>query len=409
MVTTAQKPQNLIMEASLQEGNTEKRVYGLDIMRALAVLLVVFGHMLQHSKPPDWLAHFGRLGISGVEIFFVLSGFLIGGIIIDLIKKGKFQTASDLLRFWSRRWLRTLPLYYLFFFIYLRFDWTGPSQLSEHLDYLFFFQNFAWRAPDFFLLSWSLTIEEYFYLLFPFVFFLLHKATRNPVSSLKVAIGIFLLGPLALKLICTPYHGWDDFNFHLRMVTVMRLDSLMYGVAAVFIKNYYPTLWSAVKKWTALWVVLAAAASYYIYANIPGLTGQPYSRLIQTFLFPALSLSIALLLPAFDSIRHSRHLYVKDFITYISTVSYSLYLGHILVITLVSNALILTPYGQQAIEAHPERLYPIYLAFIMLLAPVTYYGWELPFMKLRDQKKRVTAPSSLDLDLAPVGVRHRQI
>jgi peptidoglycan/LPS O-acetylase OafA/YrhL len=366
---------------------SSKRIFGLDIMRALAVFLVVFGHMLQHAKPPDWLGHFGRLGILGVEIFFVLSGFLIGGIIVDLINKGKFAQPADLLAFWTRRWLRTLPLYYLFLFIYLKFDWNGATRLVDHLEFLVFLQNFAWRPPDFFLLSWSLTIEEYFYFLFPILFYLLLRICRDPVKSLKIAVVVFMLVPLLLKAGRTPYPGWDEFNFNLRMVCMVRLDSLMYGVAAVLVKQYYPRLWSSIKRLTPLWIVLLLAISAYIYINLPGLCDSSAARIIQSLLFPAISLSVALLLPLFDGVRDSKNLYLKDLITYISTISYSMYLSHILVITEINQALSSLPHGMETIEPFPQCLYLLYTVFILAAAPVTYYLWERPFMRLRDRRR----------------------
>ncbi len=356
-------------------------------MRTVAISLVVFGHMLQHSKPPDWFAHLGRLGILGVEIFFVLSGFLIGGIIVELIKKEKFSTPQDIFSFWSRRWLRTLPLYYLFLFIYLRFDWTGATTLSKHMEFLVFLQNFYWRPPDFFLLSWSLTIEEYFYLLFPIVYFLLFCFLKKPVKSLLGTMVVFLIFPLILKFARAPYPGWDEFNFNIRMVTLVRLDSLMYGVAAVFSKHYYPALWSAIKKFSLLWFMILFAVSLYIYIDLPGLCTSTWARLIQTLIFPVCSLSVALLMPFFDSITTIRSLYLKDVITYISKISYSMYLSHILVITEVNQWLAITPHGTEAVEREPGCLYAIYFAFIIAIAPITYHFWELPFMRLRDIRR----------------------
>src|SRR5436190_15587708 len=93
-----------------------KRVYGLDILRAVAILLVVLIHgtaligespigMFTYLKIPD-----------GVNLFFVLSGYLIGTILSKHITTEKF-TLKPLLNFWQRRWFRTLPNYYLFLLI----------------------------------------------------------------------------------------------------------------------------------------------------------------------------------------------------------------------------------------------------------------------------------------------------
>src|SRR5689334_3382371 len=88
----------------------EKRVYGLDILRAAAILFVV----ILHGK--NVLPHAGRdflqlFVFDGVTIFFVLSGFLIGGVLIKILEK-QTATFKTLLNFWQRRWFRTLPNYY---------------------------------------------------------------------------------------------------------------------------------------------------------------------------------------------------------------------------------------------------------------------------------------------------------
>jgi peptidoglycan/LPS O-acetylase OafA/YrhL len=86
------------------------RVYGLDVFRAVAILFVLIGHSFENAKILPEIKVFGRLGIVGVELFFVLSGFLIGSIIMRLIDEKRFHTLGDISAFWKRRWLRTLPL-----------------------------------------------------------------------------------------------------------------------------------------------------------------------------------------------------------------------------------------------------------------------------------------------------------
>src|SRR5262245_16100295 len=87
------------------------RVFGLDFLRALAILLVLVAHAsfmflpLTHRLEAWWM-----LGHLGVELFFVLSGFLIGSILARQAEEVQFSVG----RFWARRWLRTLPNYYLF-------------------------------------------------------------------------------------------------------------------------------------------------------------------------------------------------------------------------------------------------------------------------------------------------------
>ena len=96
---------------------SDKRIYGLDILRALAILFVVVGHGKFLLPTKLYFLHEAFV-FDGVSIFFVLSGFLIGGILIKLLDKS--QPAKELLvDFWIRRWFRTLPNYFLVLFILL--------------------------------------------------------------------------------------------------------------------------------------------------------------------------------------------------------------------------------------------------------------------------------------------------
>lgn len=92
--------------------NTNNRVWGLDLMRAIAILLVVYVH--GEGIFSEDLRSYYRAGrvvlLSGVSVFFVLSGFLIGGILLKIFEKGQVRI-SELGNFWLRRWFRTLPNY----------------------------------------------------------------------------------------------------------------------------------------------------------------------------------------------------------------------------------------------------------------------------------------------------------
>jgi len=92
----------------------QHRIVGLDIMRTIAILIVVFEHgkYLVPSKHLEQYDRFNIFQIDGVTIFFVLSGFLIGRILLRLIHTTEF-TIKDIWQFWIRRWFRTLPNYFL--------------------------------------------------------------------------------------------------------------------------------------------------------------------------------------------------------------------------------------------------------------------------------------------------------
>src|SRR3546814_20945662 len=105
-------------------------------------------------------------------MFFALSGFLIGRIIIaDVLSD---RSASGLWRFWAKRWLRTLPAYFLTLFVLYRITGVSPSAAMAHATFI---QNLLPHLRDaFFGVSWSLSVEEWFYFLTPIALLLVGKA-----------------------------------------------------------------------------------------------------------------------------------------------------------------------------------------------------------------------------------------
>jgi peptidoglycan/LPS O-acetylase OafA/YrhL len=162
----------------------KNRIYGLDILRAWAIFFVVLDHSthtLQKSNSA-FINEISRIYswnmryfiFDGVSIFFVLSGFLIGSILIRGFEKEEI-TVKNLLNFWIKRWVRTLPayLFILSTLVVLSYFFTANFNIYETGKYYLFIQNFNSPHPDFFPEAWSLSVEEWFYLLIPSSIFFL--------------------------------------------------------------------------------------------------------------------------------------------------------------------------------------------------------------------------------------------
>ena len=120
------------------------RVYGLDILRAMAIIFV----MLVHGKayfPESIQKLHTYIQFDGVSIFFVLSGFLIGGILIKLFETKKINW-NLMMHFWIRRWYRTLPNYFLVLILIILMK-NYYEELSEHWTYFVFSQNLWYPHP----------------------------------------------------------------------------------------------------------------------------------------------------------------------------------------------------------------------------------------------------------------------
>jgi peptidoglycan/LPS O-acetylase OafA/YrhL len=206
-------------------GTAGGRVPGFDAARAAAISCVLICHfgivfcLVPQVSPPLVLTLFGYFG---VELFFVLSGYLIGSILIEIRAAGGGVRAGMV--FLVRRWMRTLPAYYAVLFVVAAFGSVAVSGW-QLFDYVSLTQNFAWamRAPDFFAVSWSLTIEEWFYVLFGFV--LIAMVRRGRLFAL-FWIGLFLVLPLILRCEVPASANWDD---DIRKVVCTRLDAILYG------------------------------------------------------------------------------------------------------------------------------------------------------------------------------------
>ena len=134
--------------------NYDTRVYGLDVLRAIAILFVVIVHgagIINNTTLENfpWI----RM-IDGVELFFVLSGFLIGSILLKLVNDNPQLKPTDLLNFWKRRWFRTLPNYYLILlvnWIIVKYKIIDGNIEAFNWKFIFFLHNFAEPFQQFFL------------------------------------------------------------------------------------------------------------------------------------------------------------------------------------------------------------------------------------------------------------------
>jgi peptidoglycan/LPS O-acetylase OafA/YrhL len=318
-------------------------VFGLDLLRAAAILSVICAHgfVVLYPHFGSVLGVFGHGGFYGVELFFVLSGFLIGQI---LIRQGPaLGRAANVAVFYVRRWFRTLPLFFLFLAInvWLEFQFRQHRVgLSETLSHGFFLRNLTGFHMSFFPESWSLAIEEWFYLLFPAALWLgLKISKRFDGVFLSAAFAFFTFSTVARMLAANdPAATWSEAQ---RMVVIYRFDALMIGMFAAWLSVRFPMRW---RRHRLLGALAGAALLVAMYATLWKIENHQLafgddSYFARTFRFTLVSLGFALLLPWASVWTLTRENFCSTAIRRIALWSYGLYLVHLPVFLIVTEFL----------------------------------------------------------------------
>lgn len=314
----------------------KNRIPGLDLVRTIAICLVVFSHSLWISNNyPVSVSSLMRLsGTIGVEIFFVISGFLIGSIIYKLLLKDDFSL-KVVHGFWVRRWFRTLPSYYLALLINLILWISIYKEIPQKIGlYFFYLQNFTTTSPDFFRISWSLAVEQFCYIVGPLSLFFLIKIFPKKdrkflflmMSLAIILIFIFIRIRFSITHTMTSIYQWNE---ELRKVTIYRMDAIYYGFVSYYFIHKYK---SSVFFENLLFIVGILGIMFLnFFIFILGITVDRYPMFFNVFYLPLGTISICCLLPYLISMKINSMLFLK-WITLISVLSYSIYLLHYTII-----------------------------------------------------------------------------
>ena len=361
------------------------RVFGLDVLRAFAIICVVYEHgygLLYHAISEEL---YNLPLFDGVTLFFVLSGFLIGRILLKTMNKSDLS-AHVLLAFWVRRWFRTIPNYLLVLtFLVVVTHMSGQPRPDDLIYYYFFSQNIATPHPDFFAEAWSLTVEEWFYLVIP-VLLLLSTKLRQIKQQHCVLFWIvaIIVAVTALRIYrvhqfgYVHYSDWDDA---LRKQVVTRLDSLMFGVLGAYLQFYRGSWWLGAANLSVVAGVGILLIDKFFFMHAQGMFYLNYFSLTLT------AVGTLLLLPKLSSWQ-CRHVWLVRLVTWVSLISYSMYLLNytlvqqfVLPIAMRYLMQVLWDYGDYIILIRYSMYWLITLACSFLL----YCYFERPMTALRER------------------------
>lgn len=361
--------------------NRSSRVHGLDTLRALAIMLVFANHYMSFVSHEPTFGWFSEIGWAGVDLFFALSGYLIGNQVFSALR----GPGLSLPNFYARRLLRTLPAYLVVLALYAYWPyWAGNSPHAPWWKYLTFTLNINLKPGTLFSHAWSLCVEEQFYLLLPPIALAIAAVTRVRASrrialalgwaalASAIAAGVWLRDGWWQPAMDLGERGSRSYYTLIYYSTLSRFDELLAGVALAMLRNFHPNLWQRLTRhgnWMlAAGAALTALASWLFLAH-------HFSWGMSVFGYPLLGLAFATLLLAALSEGSLLNRTRIPGMGAIAVWSYSIYLTHKQLCILLAE--------------HWEPVDPDSIA--VMIAASIFVGWllyfavEAPFMSLRER------------------------
>ncbi|WP_296105347.1 acyltransferase [uncultured Agrobacterium sp.] len=375
------------------------RMVGPDILRSLAILLVMLVH-LPLNATPGILVTVREYGWLGVDIFFVLSGYLIG---TQLFKELTRTGTVDFKSFYLRRAFRIFPAFFVVLGLYAFIPILRDNPSMQPLwKFATFTVNLGFdpREGNAFSQAWTLAVEEQFYLVLPLLVLLLYK--RIGTGWVLALAGLLTLAGVVLR-----YAIWDmqvgtlvaegqfrpAFATYLRDVyypTYTRLDGLLFGVVLAAARFFKPELCRQYlpPKLTIPLGLIFVIAALICFVDRGPLAGQGIFPVFQAQLgavagFPLISIGLALLFCAMLDLEHVLSRWPIPGAAVVATLSYSLYLTHKSVFHVMRLV-----FGEENLQGSVG--FVAYLIASFAVAAVLWFCVERTFLHLRD---RVLSPS----------------
>lgn len=237
-----------------QSGDTNAHLVGLDTLRAAAILMVIPRHaweLLGGEFVGPVLKPVFKAGWIGVELFFVLSGFLIGGQLFQSIKK---ERRVQLWKFYLKRTFRIMPSYFSVLALYYLWPaFREKPEIDPAWRFIFYVMNYG-RQGEAFSHAWSLCIEEHFYLVFPLMVSLC--LWRPKVFRAEWLVPMALCCSLSIR-----FYLWSSgapFYTSVYRPTHTHLDGLIVGIGLAYLREFKPNIWTRLTAQPNLMLVLSA-------------------------------------------------------------------------------------------------------------------------------------------------------
>jgi len=376
-----------------------ERKPGLDLLRAIAILWVMPFHAYIAGYMGGGVLRWS--GWMGVDLFFALSGFLIGSQVFNALAS---RGDMDFVDFYLRRGFRTLPAYFVVLAVYLAWpsmrEEPGMMPLWQFLTYTLNLLIDPNRGA--FSHAWSLCVEEQFYLVFPLLALLLVRTGKLgrgvAVIAALVVGGMALRAWLWMHIVAPAQAGGGDggttYLERLYYPTYARLDDLLGGVALAAARSYHTRVWA--------WIERNANAVCVAGLVLTGLCmwmfngPQRFALSANVFGYPVLALAMTALVAAAASARGALAGMSMPGAQWLAATSYSFYLTH----KMVYGQL----HGRFASWADGRGLWSvlIYIAAVFAVGAALHYLVERPCLRLREPVRRMWARRERRYRPAPI-------
>ena len=318
------------------------------------------------------------VGWTGVDLFFVLSGYLIANQIFAGLARGATLSSGS---FYARRAFRTLPVFWVVLLLYFLFPTLMGGKPPPPLwRFLTFTQNIGLQSGTAFSHAWSLCVEEQFYLILPLVLIIGARLRFGRSQGWTLMSALLLIGVGSRVILWLDYgSGYREYYPHIYYSTLCRFDEFLPGIAVAMLKNVHRPVWERITRHgqgvLAIGAVATAILLYFEcrYREIDGatiFTAAGYSLLAMAF---------AVLVTAALSPSSWLHRVRIPGAYHIAVWSYSTYLSHKAVMIILGRLL-------QPFEVAPFVLAAVIAIASILVGALLYRLIESPFMAMRDRR-----------------------
>lgn len=370
---------------------TPTRLHGLDALRAFAITAVLMIHYQGLDGlwgHPAWMENpIIQFGWTGVDLFFVLSGYLIASQLLSELETTRGLSLRD---FYLKRGFRILPPFLFVLAVYVFFPGAREREsLAPLVKYLTFTQNLGLDVAHHktFSHAWSLCIEEQFYLILPLL--LLMAFVRGSLRRLPITVGLLMVAGLLLRYsllrwIVASFEPEARFAQFMRWIyypTHARLDGLLVGVLIAWVFQYRPAAreWLVRRPVGCLMAGAGVLATAWAMTRLPA-RGSALHLSLATSSFPLIAIAYGFWVVAAISPGSFLYRLRSRPVALVATLSYSMYLSHKIVIHLTQG--FLRPRG---FEMEGMGVFFICMGTCAVAALAMHYALERPSLWMRNR------------------------